>query len=44
MFDSFYWQLDAEWDFPMNVRWGDFEAFLSSNYKPGIEKLYEAFM
>ena len=23
-FDSIYWQLDACWDYPMNVRWGDF--------------------
>lgn len=27
-FDSIYWQLDAEWDFPMNVRWGDFVGYL----------------
>lgn len=39
-FDSVYWQLDAQWDFPMNIRWGDFELFLESNYKPGIEKLF----
>ena len=27
-FDAVYWQLDTQWDFPMNVRWGDFEGFL----------------
>lgn len=42
-FDAVYWQLDAEWDFPMNVRWGDFEGFLENSYEPGIEKLFSWF-
>ncbi|KAH0570635.1 AstB/chuR-related protein [Spironucleus salmonicida] len=43
-FDSIYWQLDAEWDYPMNIRWGDFEGYLRDSYKPGIAKLMQDLM
>jgi MoaA/NifB/PqqE/SkfB family radical SAM enzyme len=42
-FDSVYWQLDSQWDFPMNIRWGDFEKYLDESYKPGIDKLFKMF-
>lgn len=42
-FDSVYWQLDAEWDYPMNVRWGDFAGYLAGSYAPGVARLFDEF-
>ncbi|CAL6079118.1 AstB/chuR-related_protein [Hexamita inflata] len=42
-FDSVYWQLDAQWDYPMNIRWGDFEYYLATSYIPGIQRLFAEF-
>jgi|EP00769_Ergobibamus_cyprinoides_P003449 putative peptide-modifying radical SAM enzyme len=42
-FDACYWQLDAQWDAPMDARWGakegGFRGWLKSSYIPGIQRL-----
>jgi len=44
-FDAIYWQLDCQWDSPMNIRWGEcpqggFEEWMRQSYMPGMEKLH----
>ncbi|EET02319.1 AstB/chuR-related protein [Giardia duodenalis ATCC 50581] len=40
-FDAVYWQLDVEWDSPMNARWGNFEIWMRQTYMPGVDKLFK---
>ncbi|TNJ27460.1 AstB/chuR-related protein [Giardia muris] len=40
-FAAVYWQLDVEWDSPMNIRWGDFEGWMRQKYMTGITRLFK---
>lgn len=38
-FDHVHWQIDALWDSPPEMRWNNFEKWISESYDPGIERL-----
>ncbi|GIQ82374.1 hypothetical protein KIPB_003496, partial [Kipferlia bialata] len=43
-FDHVYWQLDVEFDAPMNNRWEDFPGWVRDTYVPGLERLHRDWM
>ena len=39
MFDHVHWQIDALWDSPPELRWNNFEKWITKSYDPGILNL-----
>lgn len=39
-FDAVYWQLDVEWDSPIDIRWGNFRKWRDHKYMPSVDRLF----
>jgi putative peptide-modifying radical SAM enzyme len=41
-FDHIHWQIDALWDSPPELRWNNFDKWITKSYDPGILSLVRA--